>query len=1300
MALLKRIVFLFLYTILGAPLLFAQQSDTTTYHIHWQSSKTVVVSGVQKEILSFRGAIHIPKYDFLPLHSFQLKGVFLQSVGLENDVWEDLSAEELKRVPASKYLDTTFLSFQNALGRGVSSAHLDLIPVRRNANGKVEKLVRFQLRITAGAPSYPVKIGGARMRTQAVSNSILASAEWYKMAFPSSGIYKIDYKYLQSMGINPNAINAKNIQIWGNGGGMMPEPCSAARPEDLTENPIYAFGLEDGKFNEGDYILFYVKGPGIWSRKGDEPFLRHTTHIYDKYAYSFFRIGNNEGKRIEKLATTDAAEVSFASYLYCYSHEIEATNFLQSGRRWYGEVFDDVPSRSFPIATTGLVSDASVYIYSSLLNKSIATTANKFTIRLNDQFVNEYNVYGTGSNYSYARIGNDIEVIDSIKSSSFANATQLNITYLFQKNGSGSGYIDHFEVSFEEKLSAKSNAMTFRQMNSPKYGVVEYRIARGNATADLRVWDITDVGNISEKALESNSAEFYFSDRTQNVLREYCTFWGSTFPSPLSSSKIVNQNIRGADTPDLLIVTHPSFLQQAEMLADLRRNHDNLNVLVATTDQVYNEFSSGAQDVVAIRDCARMFYKRDPAKFKHLLLFGDASYDYKNILNASNVTSFVPIYQSDESLHPIESYPSDDYVGLLDDFEGDWGYNSHAMDIGVGRLTVQTTQEATAVVQKYINYSTNPASLGTWRKTMLFISDNGKVGGEEAFIDHTEDDIVRTCALNAPAFLPKKVYLSSYKDEYVAGAVRMPDATREIANTLNEGCFLVAYVGHGGPIQLADENALDIPTILSLKNQNALPFAVTATCDFSKYDDPKLVSAGELMLLQPNGGAIGLLTTSRPVYQNTNEMINRAFFGNLFAKENGNYLKMGEIHRRAKNGSISGTINRNFALLGDPSMTLAYPDNAINITRINNKPVGSIDTLKAQSKVLIEGNITTATGEIKKDFSGVVYITLYDKASTKLAYDYYRCPDPPDSNIICENNVRTKPYKVLDNKIFDGSATVTNGQFQLTIVVPKNIDYSVGNGLISTYAHMENGAMVDAIGADGTPLIGGISTNTVVDNTPPQIKLYMNDESFVSGGYTNEKPVFIAKLFDENGISSVGEVGRAIKAVINNDSKSEVVLNSYYKADRDTYKSGTVRYQFSNVPEGQKTIQLTAWDTDTNSATATLDFNVLRYSNMSIKNILNYPNPFTTNTVFHFDHNRPGDDLDVMVQVFTVTGKLVKTMTTHEYNAKIHFSDIRWDGRDEFGDELGRGVYVYKVSVRALSDGAKLDEFQKLVILN
>jgi hypothetical protein len=774
-------------------------------------------------------------------------------------------------------------------------------------------------------------------------------------------------------------------------------------------------------------------------------------------------------------------------------------------------------------------------------------------------------------------------------------------------------------------------------------------------------------------------------------LREYLVFAGSDFPKPVPLGRVANQNLHALNQNgqlDLVIVTHPLFKAQAEQLAQHRRQRDNFQVAVVTTTQVYQEFASGSQDVAALRDFLKMLYERRSSngeKRLYLLLFGDASYDYK--YRIPHNTNFVPVYESRESLDPLTTYSSEDFYGFLNEEEGEWSETHFStpelLDIGVGRLPVKSVSEAETVVDKIRHYD-SAAGFGKWRNRITLLADDGD--GAEHLRD--AESLAHYLETNQPAYLSKKLYLDLYKQQSLPNGQRSPATNADLNQAIEQGTLILNYTGHGNETTLAHEEVLTLAQIEGWKNYDRLVFMLTATCEFGRYDDPGRTAGAEVALLNPRGGAIGLLGTTRPVYASTNRLLNRNFMQMAFTPVNGRLPRLGDLLVQTKNNSQAQASNRNFTLLGDPTQQLAYPALRAQVTTINTLPVtgGITDTLRALQQVSLAGKITDATQVLQSDFDGVIEVTIFDKPTVVKTLGDESDASRPD----------VEEIQVRENIIYAGTATVRKGTWTLSFVVPKDISYHVGPGFISLYAY---NAQTDAHGlADGLA-VGGSTLPAPEDNTPPQIRLFMDDESFVSGGLTGQDPVLLARLTDANGINTTGiGIGHEITATL--DGNSSYVLNGYYTADQDKFQAGQVRFPFKDLPLGRHELRLKAWDTHNNAAEASLRFQVTRENDISIAQVLNYPNPFYDQTTFRLDHNRSNEDLDIQIHIFTVTGKIVKRITTRGPATDTQLPQVSWDGRDDSGARLSPGVYLYQVTLRSTKDGSQIQKINRLIKLN
>jgi hypothetical protein len=550
------------------------------------------------------------------------------------------------------------------------------------------------------------------------------------------------------------------------------------------------------------------------------------------------------------------------------------------------------------------------------------------------------------------------------------------------------------------------------------------------------------------------------------------------------------------------------------------------------------------------------------------------------------------------------------------------------------------------------------------------------------------DFLARRVESEHPRFNVDKIYMDAYQQVSTPGGERYPQSQTELRDKVQKGCLLVNYIGHGGEVGWAHERLLDNGTILGWTNKERAPLFMTATCEFTRWDDPGRTSAGEYVMLNPNGGGIGLMTTTRLAYSGQNFDLGRDFYDHVFDEtdEQGRPQTLGDIYRKTKVDMSTAyptfTNHRNFALIGDPSMRLAMPRLTARITAITDTLGNPMDTLKALATVRISGFVDNGNGQPAADFNGLVVPTVFDKDQQQ--------------STLANDGGNPFPFRIYKNILYRGKATVTNGQFSFTFVVPKDINYTVGAGRVSCYAESWN---ANAIGYTNSPLVGGTATNILADEIGPRIELFMNDELFVRGGMTNETPLLLGKLFDENGINTVGSsIGHDLLAVLDENTEQAIVLNDLYESDLDTYKSGSVRYRLSKLSEGTHTLRLKAWDVHNNSNETNTEFVVASSAELALDHVLNYPNPFTTRTEFFFEHNRPCTTLNVQVQVFTVSGRLVKTLNRQLACEGFRSEPMEWDGRDDFGDKLARGVYVYRLSVTT-PDGENADKFEKLVIL-
>jgi hypothetical protein len=1181
-----------------------------------------------------------------------------------------LTSEELKL--ANRYsLEQDFVLSQiTKRAAGKDYTVVTLIPFRKRG-GKIERLVGFDLRQVAGRDGQR----GGRSGGSWKQESVLNSGDWYRFSTGEDGVYRIDYKMLTDLGIIAQDITSDQLRLFGTGAGTLPYENAAPRPDDLEQIPIWMEDGGDGVFGQGDYFLFYGEDQITWSQNEDERFV----HDLNPFADSTFYFLNTTGagvqaKRMSPLNLNGSSAYTSNTYDHVDLWEEELNNLIGSGRTWYGESFGAQTSRDFGFSVPGIDRSVPVWVRSTWAGRSIGISGVEISMSL----LNQSSVFDK----------DDLNPVADFYGALYADNGTLTLSGLPQSgdvlvkielnraaNPQAQAWLDFIELNARRQLNYNGASFVFRDANAPE-GQITFNIRSNEA---INVWRVDDPSNTRAYNIQGGVVNGFRVNVDHSLGAEYLVFGASDQKKPNAVGSVKNQNLHGIQGVEYVIVAHPLFQNQAERLADLHSNLDGFSTLVVTPQQIYNEFSGGAQDVTAIKEFLRkLYFEADSfglAPLRYVLLFGDASYDYKNRIRGN--TNFVPTHQMRNSLSPTASIASDDYFGLLDVDEGE--DPGDFVDLGIGRLPARNRKEAEDMVDKIIRYADRSASFGEWRNRVAFVADDADPGDRHTFMRDFEG-LGRLIDERSPRFVVEKLYMDAFKQQVGSGGERYPEGSEAISDRVEKGALMTYFIGHGGELGWAHERILDVSTINRWENPNNLPLFITATCEFARFDDPQRTSGGEYTLLNPTGGGIALLTTTRAVYSSPNLTLTTAFTTEAFDRPIGDAPRLGDLMLQTKirtldTNSSAALNSRSFALLGDPALRLAYPELNVEVTAVP-------DTIKALDKVKVVGRVTDAVGNTVEDFNGLVYPAVYDK----------------ESQLQTLNNDGVGPYDYVEwkNLAFKGKATVKNGEFSFEFIVPKDIDRRMDLGRINFYA--DNGR-VDANGDFRSFQVGGLSDNPIQDEEGPQVGLFMNDNDFVFGGITNESPDLYAELQDENGINMVGSgIGHDITAVLDKNTSNTIVLNDYYESDVDSYQSGKVRYPFSDLEEGKHTLDMKVWDVNNNPSDAYLEFIVANDEALALEHVLNYPNPFTTNTDFFFEHNKPGQNLDVRIEVFTVAGKLIKTIDGQFLSNGFRVGPINWNGRDEYGDVLARGVYMYRVSVRT-PVGETVEKFERLVLL-
>lgn len=1287
----KNLIFTFLSLIFSLPLL-AEDPVVIRESLVWEETpESFDFLGTPCPRLRFKGGINGEMHPDLPwfVYNFEVAGMGDLSVEVLETRFEPF---EKDFCPGNETLGGT-LAFHTAVhhDRGRYSANISFIPIIRNGD-RFERLVSFALRIER-RPSAAISFRGPT----GTNRSVLADGAIYKISISENGIHRISQAFLRSLGINTDNLDPRKISIYGNGGGMLPFYVGADRHDDLVENHIFVAGEEDGRFDAGDYILFYAQGPDRTAFVAAQNKFDIEENLFDDKNYYFIKIGSQNGARISSQTGPASGAYVAEAFDDFARFEEDRRNLLHdweratgSGMRWFGERFKNQRQKLYPnlFSFPNLLSSEPVRVEAEMALR--AGRSSRFEIEIGAQTlqsntVNSVVMSGSNDNITdYARIAR----LDAMVTLSNGDVgLTLNYPWPGGVTDDSEGWLDWIQINARRALTMSGRQMHFRSTATLAFPNATFRLE--NASARLRVWDVTDPLRPRVQQTELSGSRLSFNAETQ-ILREFIAFDNEEgFLTPVAVGRIGNQNYHALDEVDMVVLYHPEFTAEAQQLAAHRSSFSGLSVAMVRIDSLYNEFSSGRQDPTAIRDFAKMLYDRN-SRFRYLLLFGDASFDFRNIYGLGG--NFIPSLQRD-GLNPLNTHPADDYFGLLSGTNPANIFSGH-MDVAVGRLTVNTTAQAAAVVRKIIHYDTSPATFGDWRNRMVFVGD------DEDGNTHIRDANAVADLLGGlyPGLNIDKLYLDAYPQQSTSGGTFFPDVNDAVNRAMFRGILALTYFGHGGPNGLAQERVMTISDILSWRNLDHMPLFITATCTFGGFDDPAFVSAGEEAFLNPSGGPIALFSTTRAVFANYNKDLSQEALLQLFTRNSEGYPSIGEALRMSKNALAANpgllSNSRKFALIGDPALKLKIPEYRVTTTKVNSSEVtaASSDTLRALQRVTVEGAVQDLSGQVMTSFNGVLLPTIFDK---------------PLQLITLGQDPGSFPFNfsALRSTLFKGRSSVNNGIFSFSFVVPKDIDYKFGFGKASYYA-FDTDRGIDAAGNYNRIVIGGTDENALADTEGPLVEVFMDTEDFVFGGITGPSPVLLVRLSDESGINVAGNsIGHDLEAVLDDNTQNSLLLNDFYESDLDDYTKGRAKFPLFSLEEGRHRVRVKAWDAANNPSEGYTEFVVAASAEIALQRVLNYPNPFTDFTCFQFDHNMAGQELDILVQIFTVSGRLVKTLEHRMLtDGAIRLNDcIQWDGRDDYGDRLARGVYLYKVRARTVQTGNTTlsgeSGFEKLVIL-
>lgn len=1112
------------------------------------------------------------------------------------------------------------------------------------------------------------------------SNSVLQTGSIYKIATYREGLYKIDIPFLNAAGINTNNLSSNAIQLFGVNVRLLQEDNTVIPTDDLIEIPILLNDGGDGLFNANDFLVFYAQGSTHWQKDSLVQCFTHVTNLYSDSVFYLLKINGSNGKRITNASAPITFNQTANSFNERFVQEQDLVNFLKSGKEWYGQEFSNVfgnnLTQNFTLNWQGLQTNNPIFLQTNLVSRSIGSSSS-FNVSLNNSLLQTHTISSVA--------GGQLDVFafsSTQQSQHLVNSPNLNIQFTYNPIASTSqGWLNWFTVQGRRNLDFSIQSPLFFRDWQTVGASNNTQFTISNSNANTLVWDITNPLNPINIATNLSGSNLQFITTTSQ-LKEFVAFTTTITLAPIFGGLVANQNLHNHVFSNGIIIAHPSLFSAAQQLALLHLQQLNSTTLIATTHQIYNEFSAGMPNPIAIKNYIKMLYDKAPTnqKPRYVVLLGAGSYDYKNRVTGN--INLLPTYQSPNSLNPLITHTSDDFFGFLDNTDN---INNTVipplLDIAVGRIPCRNLEEANTYIAKLKNYYSTE-SFGSWRNNAIFFAD------DRDFNLHFQDAelMASTTTTTNPNLLPQKIYIDAYPRVASSAGATYPAANTALVNNLLNGALFLNYSGHGGSQRLTQESVFSFPEINKLQNKNKLPLFITATCDFAPHDRTTENSLGHQLLFGNQNGAIGLVTTTRVVLSFSNKIINSNYLKAALAKNSlGNYASLGQGILKAKNNTYTtfGDIpnNRKFTLLGDPALQLSFPKQSIQLTQLNAKSFTPTDTLKPLYSYTLQGLVVDNAQQTQTNFNGTVELSIFNPETTisTLAND----PQSGVANFIVQNSV-----------VFKGSTTASNGNFSFKFIVPKDVGGLTGVGKISVYV---NNNTTDATNFS-TILVGGDENTQLTDKEGPNIRPFLNDEKFVNGGLVNEDNILIIKFADSSGINATGSsIGHDITLVIDGDEKNTIILNSYYQSLLGRFTQGELRYALPNLAVGQHTLTIKAWDAANNSNSVELLFVVAAKENLVIKQVYNYPNPFSQSTNFWFEHNLPNTNINVLINIYTISGRLVKQIRKTVNTVGNRVNDIFWDGKDESNEKLAKGVYIY--TIIATSGNSRAQTTQKLYLL-
>lgn len=1082
-------------------------------------------------------------------------------------------------------------------------------------------------------------------------SSVFADGKWVRISVPESGVYKITKAQLTKWGFT----DLSKVRVYGYGGNRIADRLS-------TENYIDDAPMVQTAI-DGDGIVFYGVGPERWKESSGcqvPEFNIYTRHGYyfvsDRPAPDAPAIGK-QGRGIVENPTTH--------FIDRRHYELDQTSPGEAGYVLVGENLKHKSDLKIQFDTPGWVDGIDATLQGAVVAKTYSSTSI-------DYYVNDSKLPEIGSDLlSVVNNSAYLHASYNVSTHKFDIASEKTTVKVTVRNPgvTQNVWLDYVTLNYPRHLQLPAQGYLSFWSSTPQLKLA------ATSPADVVVWDVTDPRNIT--ALNSNTV----SDGVQwgndyNGSRSYAAWRkGASLPQPTYVSTVSNHDIHSLEAPEMVIFTLPELRDQARRIADIHRA-DSMTVEVLTVQDVYDEFASGCADVSALRKCLKMFYDRSQGTAKPLryaLIMGRATYDNRHLttqFSGTGAYNTVPYWMGGTQSTQFSDntgFGTDDFIAMLEDNSG----TSMGIDnlcVAVGRIPATSATEAKSYIDKMERYlaDKNP---GTWKNSFIFLADDGDNG---IHVNDTEHMIKEFLGVEGQQTFINKIYVDAY--DIIGGICE--GGRSDMYRMLNEGAVWLNYSGHANNHSWTAEGMLTFTDINNMYLKH-IPIVFAATCDFLRWDS-NTISGGEIMLHEPNGGAIAMISATRPVYISDNAMFTRAMGRSIQARDSeGRIQRLGDIYRNAKNNitsdkgeHLSNPNRLRYVLMGDPAMAMPTPSNVVRLEAIDGVPVSADTqvTLKALQKAVLTGSVLHPDGTLMSDFNGTMQVNIYDAERSTTTKG------------VRDENIKIT-FEQHGDKLFAGTAKVTDGRFELKVSMPGEVADNFRPATINMFA-MTDGGDTQAIGVSSDFYVYGYDETAEDDNEPPVIEsMVLNHDTFTNGSEVNASPMLIANISDNVGINlSAAGIGHQMTVTI--DGKRTLNdVSLYYTPSSDGTPSGEIRYTLNDLVDGNHTLTLRVWDTASNSTTRTIDFFVNSSVAPTLFDVYTDVNPASTEVKFFIRHNRPDALLSATITVYDLLGHPLWTTTSKGPSDMFVTAPVSWDLTDSSGRRLPRGIYLYRAVI-------------------